>query len=152
MKRLTTLALTGTLAAGGAGFAAVPASAAHRARTGHNNACHLRDVSYRASGTLVAWNVTQNSDGSWSGTVSVAVRKGDHHARAQVGTTTTYTLTDARVGFGPHASNPPATGSRIQLLGRALALGKRCSGSGTAVTESYAIERVHVHAPAAASS
>jgi hypothetical protein len=94
--------------------------------------------------------VTQNANGTWSGTLSIDVLHGNRHAHPQVGTTTTYTITDARVKFGPRATDPPAADSRIQVIGRALVLRKRCTGTGAPVTETYAITHIRVHAPAAA--
>jgi hypothetical protein len=112
----------------------------------------LRNARYRDAGTLTSWGLTENTNGTWSGTLSVAVTRADRHASSAIGTTATYTITDEQVHFGPHATNPPAAGSRIQVIGRALAIGKRCSGTGGPLTESFAIDRIRVHAPAAAAA
>jgi hypothetical protein len=155
VKKFPLMVLTTAIAAVGVAAVAIPATAtAHRIhpRRHHlwrDHPCRLHDGAYRAAGTLTNWGLTQNADGTWSGSVSIDVIHGDRHAGGQVGTTTTYTVTDARVHFGPRATDPPAANSRIQVIGRALVLRKRCTGTGSPVTETYAINRIRVHAPAA---
>lgn len=154
MKKFSLVAVIATVAATAA-VVAIPATATahlphHRRHVWRlHHRCRLHDVAYRAGGTLTSWGLTQNANGTWSGTLTVDVLHGNRHAGGQVGTDTTYTITDATVRFGPHATNPPAADSRIQLRGRALALGKRCTGTGTSTTETYAIRHIRVHAPAA---
>jgi hypothetical protein len=140
------------LALAGSGLAATTLPATAAAHPRHAHECTLRNVRYRDAGTLTSWGLTENSNDTWSGTLSVAVVRADRHASSAIGTTVTYTITDAHVHFGPHATTPPAAGSRVQVIGRALAIGKRCSGTGGPITESFAISRIRVHAPAPAGS
>jgi len=145
VKRFPVTVAALAIAGGAVAAGSLPATAA--AQPGHSHECMLRDVGYRDSGTLTSWGLTENAAGTWSGTLSVDVIHANRHASSAVGTTVSYTITDARVHFGPHATDPPAVDSRIQVLGRALAVGRRCSGTGGPLTESFAINRIRVHAP-----
>jgi hypothetical protein len=148
MKKFALLAAVGALAVSIP--AAAEATASHHVRGHHRHACRLHDDRYSARGTLVSWSLTQNANGTYSGSLVVDVLHGNRHAAGEVGSDTTYTVTDAVVRFGPRASDPPVAGSRVRVIGRALVTGARCTGTGTATTDTYAISHIEVHAPAAA--
>jgi hypothetical protein len=146
MKKLALLAAAGAL------VVAVPAAAkphpGYPIKPGHpgqSHKCVAHHVAYRASGTLVSWSLTKNGNGTYSGMLSVAVTHTNNHAKGDKGTTVTYTVSDAHVTFGSHATNPPAVGSRVQLIGKITTLAKKCDHTGfTAVTT---IHHIVVHAP-----
>ena len=62
------------------------------------------------------------------------VNKANHHAKAAKGTTTTYTLTNARVKI--HGENPAAltANSRVHLSGTITTLAKKCDQTGFTAT------------------
>jgi hypothetical protein len=132
--------------------AAAEATSSHHLRGHHDHPCRLHDDRYSARGTLVSWSLTPNANGTYSGSLVVDVLHGNRHATGEVGSDTTYTVTDAVVRFGPHATVPPVAGSRIRVLGRALVTGRRCTGTGSPTTDSYAISHIEVHAPAKSAS
>jgi hypothetical protein len=96
-----------------------------------------------ASGTVVTWGATQNADGTWSGTISVQVKHANNHAASTKGTAATFTLTNAKVHMSHGVTNPPAAGSRVQVMGKVTALAKGCSQTG--FTPTITINGASVH-------
>jgi hypothetical protein len=119
----------------------------------HSNRCRPHKVAYIASGKLnsspSAWSLTQNSDGTWSGTVTVDVLRTNHHARGDRGTTVTYTLDHGRVRLGNGVANPPAAGSRVRVIGKITELARRCDHTG--FTPTVTVRQVVVHAATSSS-
>jgi hypothetical protein len=110
---------------------------------GISHKCMPHKVAYNASGSLVDWSLTKNSDGTYSGTVTVHVTRSNHHAKDTKGSDTTFTVTNARVRFGQGVSDPPATGSRVKVIGKVTAVAKKCSNRGDAGT--VTVRRIVVH-------
>ena len=146
----TTAKLGAAVATGLLAFA-VPAAAhpgpgthpAHPSHPAQSQKCTAHNEAYVASGKLVSWSATE-TNGRWNGTFTVDVIKTNHHAKAQRGTTQTYTLTNARVKFGKGA-NPPATGDRVKVIGSITTVAKKCTdqtGAGT-----ISVRKVDVTAP-----
>lgn len=123
--------------------AAEPPHASHPAHPSKSRKCTPHKVAYAASGTVVNWAATQNSDGTWTGTVTVQVRRANHHAASAKGTSVTYTLTNAKVRLGHGVTNPPAAASRVQVMGKITALAKKCNQTG--FTPTITIKRASVH-------
>jgi hypothetical protein len=100
----------------------------------HSNKCQPHAVSYEVSGTLNGGSLTLNSDGTYSGTLTVQVTKANKHAKAAKGTAVTYTLTSARVNL--HGANPAAlaANSRVKLHGTITTVAKKCTPSTPTVT------------------
>jgi len=96
--------------------------------------CQPHAVSYVVSGTLASGSLTANADGTYSGTLTVNVKKANHHAKVAKGTTTTYTLTNASVKT--HGENPAAltANSRVHLAGTITTLAKKCNRTGFTAT------------------
>src|SRR5690242_12001123 len=93
--------------------------------------CQPHPVAYVVSGTLNGGSLTANSDGSYSGTLSVHVLKTDKHAPKTIkGTDQTYTLASAKVRL--HGENPAAltANSRVHLEGTITTLAKKCNQTG----------------------
>jgi hypothetical protein len=134
----------------GAFAVAVPAVAKppHPAHPGHPAASHKcapRDEAYTASGQLVTWSAMRTADGRFAGPITVHVTTANHHAAGARGTDVTYTLTAARVTFGKGA-NPPTAGDRVKVIGKATAIGEKCSQSG--FTSTITVRKVDVHTAA----
>ncbi len=115
----------------------VPAQAA-------KHKCVAHAVSYEVSGTLASTgSLTANSDRSYSGTLTVHVTRANQHAKADKGTTKTYTLDHAKVTFGNGVDkSAPAAGSRVNLKGTITTLSKKCAGP---FTPTITIKKAEIH-------
>jgi hypothetical protein len=107
--------------------------------------CTPHAVSYRASGKLVSGSLTANSDGTYSGTLTVHVTSTNHHAKADKGTDKAYTLDHAKVKL--HGEDPSAlvVGSRVRLKGTITTLAKKCDQTGFTATTT--IKRAGIKPP-----
>lgn len=133
-----------TVAAGGLLAVAAPALAKPASHPSQSDKCTAHKVAYTASGTFVSWSATQTGKHTYTGTITVDVKKANHHAKAQKGTTYTYTLTNTKVTFGKGA-NPPVAGDRVVLIGKITTVAKKCtdqSGAGT-----ITLRKVDISAP-----
>ena len=147
--KLGAVAAIGTLAVA-VPAVAKPAHPAHPTMPKSSHKCTAHEVAYVASGTIVSWAATQNSDKTWSGTITVHVTRANHHAKSDKGNDTTYTLTNAKVLLGHGVTNPPVAGDRVNVLGKVTELAKKCDQTG--FTPTATVRRVIVHAPAPAKS
>jgi hypothetical protein len=102
-------------------------------------------VAYVAAGTLVNESLTKEPAGAYGGEVTVEVKRTNHHARADKGTTKTYTVERAHVKFVRLTESEVKAGDRVRLIGKITALAKKCPAAGfePAVT----IRRIVFHAP-----
>ena len=108
---------------------------------GSSHKCKPHKVAYVASGKLVSQTLTKNADGSYSGKVTVEVKRTNHHAASDQGTTKTYKPENVHVTFGLADTNSDGSvglddlkaGDRVKLIGRITALAK-CSQSGFTAT------------------
>jgi hypothetical protein len=134
MKRIALLSGLAVLAV------AVPAQGSHE--------CQPHKVSYEVSGTIVQPGsaLVQTGKHTYSGTLIVHVTKTNNHAKADKGSTKSYTLTNAKVDF-EHGVNhtAPAAGSRVHLKGTITTLPKHCSHNG--FTPTIAIHKVEIKKP-----
>jgi hypothetical protein len=125
MKRFTLAVLVvAILVVPGAGLAKGP-----KAPTSPKK-CVAHAVSYRVAGNLESGALTLNSDGTYSGSLVVDVKKTNRHAKADKGTTVTYTLTSAKLKL--HGEDPSAltANSRVKLKGTITTLAKKCDQTG----------------------
>lgn len=121
-----------------------PAKPAHPAHPVKSHKCVAHKVAYRAYGKFVSWTATKNTDGTYTGTITVHVTRANHHATADVGHDVTYTLTGTKVRFSK-TTNPPAAGDRVKLIGKITQVAKKCtdrSGAGT-----ITLRKVRIRAP-----
>jgi hypothetical protein len=124
---------------------------------GQSHKCKPHNVAYVASGTLVSQTLTKNTDGTYSGEVSVKVMHTNHHAMGDKGTTKTYKVEKVHVTFGLADINNDGSvglddlkeGDRVKLIGKITTLAKKCSQSGFTATTT--IRRIVFHAPPVAS-
>ena len=136
MKKVALLAATGAL------VVAIPASA-HPSHPVKSHKCATHNVAFVANGTLGTWALTQDANGkTWSGTITVNITKGNHHARGYKGMAETFTVTGAHVKLGHGVTNPPATGSKVELIGKETALSRKCSST---FTPTITIRKIVVH-------
>jgi hypothetical protein len=106
-----------------------------------------------ASGTLVSQTLTKNADGSYSGEVTVKVKRTNHHGAGDEGTTKTYKAENVHVTFGLADTNSDGSvglddlkaGDRVKLIGKITALAKKCSQSGFTATTT--IRKIVFNAP-----
>jgi hypothetical protein len=113
---------------------------------GHHNGkshkCVAHNVAYIASGTLVSFAATQNSDGTYTGTITVHVTRTNHHGATDRNSDVTYTLTNARVRFGKGTSATDTGPDRVKVIGRITTLARRCDQTG--FTPTVTVRRVDV--------
>jgi hypothetical protein len=109
----------------------------------HSRKCVTHTVSYRVWGSLtVPGALVANSDGTYSGTLTVLVKRTNRHARADKGATVIYTLVNARVKFGHGVDKiAPAIGTKAYLKGTITFLPKKCGTSTPTIT----IKKVRLH-------
>jgi len=98
--------------------------------------CVAHAVSYQVSGTLsAAGALTANSDGTYSGSLTVLVTKTNDHAKTDKHTTRSYALSNAHVSFGQGVSTTaPAAGSRVNLHGTITTEPKKCGAFAPTIT------------------
>jgi hypothetical protein len=109
---------------------------------GHHGAKKAKrrcNVRYNAGGLFVDGSLTQTQgadterrkDDRYSGSVTVDVKRGNRAAKADVGTTKTYTLTDVRVHFadtnGDGTADAPVAGDRVRVMGKVTRDNERCN-------------------------
>jgi hypothetical protein len=127
-----------------------PNKPSHPSHPGQSNKCKTHAVAYIASGTLAGQALVKNTDGSYSGSVTVNVTHTNRHAAGDKGTQS-YTLTDARVTFGLADINHDGsvglddlqTGDRVRAIGKITTLAKKCNQTGFASTTT--IHKVTFH-------
>jgi hypothetical protein len=119
--------------------------------------CKVHKHGYVASGVLVSWKLEKNADGTYSGEVTVEVKRTNRHGRVDKGTTRTYKekeLENIHVTFGLADTNNDGSvglddlkaGDRVHLIGKITHLRKKCpQGEFKPVTK---IRHVIFHAPA----
>jgi uncharacterized low-complexity protein len=123
--------------------------------------CAPRSVAYVAFGDYVSSTLTQTHgadtaattrDDRWSGELVVAVKRTNKHARADKGTTKTYTLTDAKLRLadrdGDGTADVPVAGDRTRVQGKIARLNRGCDAAG--FTAEVKIRSVGFHKPKAA--
>jgi hypothetical protein len=121
--------------------------------------CTPHKVAYVAAGTLVSQTLVLDSGApadkpTYSGDVTIDVKKGNKAARGDKGTTKTYTLDHARVVLGLDDQNSDgrvdlgdvAAGDRVKVIGKVTKLAKRCDQTG--FTPELTIKKLIVHEPA----
>lgn len=124
--------------------------------------CTPHKVGYTAAGTLASHtlvaDVVAAKDGTakttYSGDVTIDVKKGNKAAKGDKRTTKTYTLDHARVVFGLDDQNADgrvdladvAAGSRAKVIGKVTKLAKKCDQTG--FTPELTIKKLIVHEPA----
>jgi len=117
---------------------------------GNSKGCKVHTVAYIASGVLVSEALTKNANGTYSGEVTVEVKRANHHARGELGKTVTYKVSEAHVvlGLGREAGSSPSVealkaGDRAKVIGRITFLPRRCSTEG--FTPTVTVKRLVFH-------
>lgn len=123
---------------------AIPAQAhPGKSHPAGSHKCTPHKVGYKASGTLESQSLTQTqgastarrSDDRYSGTVTVNVKRANHHGATG---SQTFTLDNDRVKFydANHdgTADQPKAGDRVKLHGKTTRLSKKCDQSGFAPT------------------
>ena len=120
---------------------------------GNSHKCKPHKVAYVASGILVSQTLAKNADGTYSGEVTVEVKRTNHHAAGDNGKTKTYKVENVRVTFGLADTNNDGSaglddvkaGDRVKLIGKITALAKKCTQSGFTATTT--IRKIVFNAP-----
>ena len=125
------------------------------AQPGTSHKCSPHKVAFVVSGRLVHQTLVKNSDGTYTGTVTLKVTHTNRHAAGekQGAPEKTYSLTSVRVTFGLRDVNGDGTvglddvkeGDRAKLIGKVTKLAKKCN-SGT-FTPQTTIRKVLFNAP-----
>lgn len=157
--KMKTLLLTVALAA----FAAAPALADkpadpgsqgkahkkahsnHGKAKGKSNRCKVHAHAFIVAGALESASLTKNADGSYDGSVTLKVERTNKHARAHDGTSQTYTLDDAKVGFNVPDRDASGTvdaadlrpGDRVKLHGKVTRKNRKCDQTGFTPTVKF---------------
>jgi hypothetical protein len=109
------------------------------AKPAKSHKCTPHKVAYAASGTLESQALTQTkgadttkrSDDRYSGTLTVNVKRANHHGATG---SQTYTLDNGRVRFydtgHDGTADTPKAGDRVKVKGSITRLGKKCDSSG----------------------
>jgi hypothetical protein len=138
-----------------AAVAVVPAQAAKPAgpgshgkghHHGKSHKCKPHNVGWVVKGTLVSQTLVANTDGTYSGNVTVQVTHTNKHARAQQGTRS-YDLVNVKVTFGEANGQPPVAGDQVKLIGKIPALAKKCDQSNLSTV--YTVRKVVFNDPEA---
>ncbi|TMM07202.1 MAG: hypothetical protein E6G00_13940 [Actinobacteria bacterium] len=128
MKKIALLALMAVVALVGSGQAV--------AKSSHSKShkCTPQKVAYVVSGKLVSGSLTKESDGTYSGTLTVHVTKTNKYGKADKGTDVTYTLDHAKGKL--HGEDPGAlvANSKVHLSGKITKLAKKCDQTGFTAT------------------
>lgn len=130
-----------------------PSPPNHPSHPGKSHKCMPRNVAYIVSGTLVSQTLSKNTDGTYSGSLTVDVTRTNRHAAGDEGMTKTYTLTDARVKFrvadidhnGSIGPDDLVAGDRVKVIASITTLSKKCDQNG--FTAQMTIGKVIFHAP-----
>jgi hypothetical protein len=131
----------------------------HGNHPAQSHRCAPHKVGYVAAGTLVSHTLVLDAGATtYSGDVTIDVTRTNKHARADQGTTKTYTLDHARVVLGLDDQNADgrvdladvAPGSRVKVIGSVTKLSRRCDQTG--FTPELKIRKLIVHAPRAPAS
>jgi hypothetical protein len=152
MKKVLVLASVAVIALVGPVQAKKPNShGKSNAAPGHTKACTPKAKNYDAQGTLVSGSLTKNSDGTYSGTLTVHVAHVNAPSKSDKNTDQTYTLTNAKVhlakGVDPTAL---VAGDRVKVHGKRTHLKKKCDSSG--FTPTTTIKSANIRAPKSAQS
>ena len=107
--------------------------------------CQPHPVAYIVSGTLAGGSLTLNSDGTYSGSLTVHVTKANNHAKAIKDTIQTYTLANTKAKL--HGENAAAltANSRVHLNGTITTLAKKCDQTG--FTPAVTIKKADIKPP-----
>jgi hypothetical protein len=107
------------------------------AQPGPSHKCSPHKVAFIVSGRLVHQTLAKNSDGTYTGTVTLKVTQTNRHAATekQGALEKTYSLTSVRVTFGLRDVNGDGTkglddlkeGDRAKLIGKVTKLAKKCN-------------------------
>ena len=119
---------------------------------GKSHKCAPHRVAYVAAGTLAKDTLTKNADGTYSGEVTIKVKRFNHHAKVPTETEKTYTLTNAHVVFAVTDTNNTGAGSDdlkvgdlVVLIGKITTIAKKCDHS--KFTAQTTIRQVIFHDP-----
>jgi hypothetical protein len=118
---------------------------------GKSHKCTPHRVAYVASGTLVSDTLTENANHTVSGEVTVEVLRTNHHARADKGTTKTYTVENAHVTLvvpdsdkdGTVAVDDLVAGDRVKVIGKVTTVAKKCKAGESKLT----VRKLVFHGP-----
>lgn len=131
----------------------------HHSHKGQSHKCTPHNVAYVAAGTLVSQTLSKDTSGthppnsSYSGEVTVEVKRTNHHAAGDRGTTKTYKVEHVRVTFaladinndGSVGLDDLQAGDHVKLIGKITVLAPRCDHTGFTATTT--IRHIVVHGP-----
>src|SRR5438874_1321280 len=121
---------------------------------GKSHKCAPHRVAYVAAGTLAKeFTPTKNADGTYSGDVTIKVKRFNHHAKVATETEKTYTLTNAHLVFaisdtnndGSAGTDDLKVGDLVALIGKITTIAKKCDHS--KFTPQVTIRQVVFHDP-----
>jgi hypothetical protein len=101
--------------------------------SGKSHKCKAHKVGWVVSGALVSQTLTKNTDGSYSGEVTLEIKKTNHHGVEEKGTKS-YKVENVQVTFGLADTNADGSvglddlkaGDKVDLIGKVTKLAKKC--------------------------
>ncbi len=113
---------------------------------GKSHHCQPHAVAYIVGGTLVSQTLTEEegSHHTYKGEVTIEIKRSNHHALADKGTTKTYTVEGVHVS-GPLKVAALEAGDWAQAIGRVTVLPKKCDAGEFKPT--VTIRRLIFHGP-----
>lgn len=113
---------------------------------GKSHRCQPHAVAYVVGGTLVSQTLTEEegSHHTYKGEVTIEIKRSNHHALADKGTTKTYTVEGVHVS-GPLDVAALEAGDWAQAIGRVTVLPKKCEAGEFKPT--VTIHRLIFHGP-----
>jgi hypothetical protein len=135
--------------------AAHPGGSSHPNKSNHpggnhssqSRHCKPHNVAYVESGTVnsaTASTLAANGDGSWTGTLVVDVTSTNRAAKADKGTTVTYSFTNAKLRVRFRSATTGFTaGERVKLIGKLAEVSKKCATSTPTAMPVFRMAVVH---------
>lgn len=114
-----------------------PATAATPSHGSKSHKCKPHGVAYVIGGTLVSGALTANTDGTYSGTVTVHVTQVNHHAKGDKATDKAYTLDHAKLNLNGEDPAALVVGSKVKLIGKITTIAKKCDHTGFTATTTF---------------
>lgn len=112
--------------------------------------CKPHNVAFNVRGVSSASALTKNADGTYDGTITLTVKRTNHHAKGDATKTVTYTLDDTRLKLAVKDANADgkidttdlAAGDVVKLHGKITKLAKRCDATGFTPATSFRSGRI----------
>jgi hypothetical protein len=121
--------------------------------TAGSHGCKVHTVAYVVAGTLVSESLLPSATGTYSGEVTLEVKRSNHRGAEAKGRTESFKVQDVRVTIGLRSASggrasieEVKAGDRVKLIGRVTFMPKRCTREG--FTPTVTIKHIILHGAA----